>query len=181
MTPQREPDALSWDGDDDPTLDVGAKAEPEPQPVAEAEPESEPEPVAEAEPVELPGGFTPVGKGADGVGRVEPEVAASPPGEVHPLGNGVLVTLGIVGGIFLLYTIGWIVGGLRLQGQREYLVSDVMFQGSLWIAVLAPALWFATTFLLTRGSPAWVRIAWLAAGVVLLVPWPFIMTGAVGV
>jgi hypothetical protein len=55
-----------------------------------------------------------------------------------------------------------------------------MYQGSLWLAVCAPLLWFATTLLLTQRSPAWVRIVWLVAGVVLLVPWPFIMIGTVG-
>ena len=58
--------------------------------------------------------------------------------------------------------------------------TDAMYQGSLWLAVLAPVLWFATVFLLTRAARAWVRFAWLAAGVILLVPWPFVMIGAVG-
>ena len=49
----------------------------------------------------------------------------------------------------MLYAVGWIIGGLRLQGRAQYLVTDVMYQGSLWLAVLAPVLWFATMFLLT--------------------------------
>ena len=40
-----------------------------------------------------------------------------------------------------------------------------MYQGSLWLAVLAPLLWFATVFLLTRRSQPWVRFVWLVAGV----------------
>ena len=55
-----------------------------------------------------------------------------------------------------------------------------MFQGSFWLAVLAPALWFGTVFLLTRRSAGWVRVVWLVAGAILLVPWPFITVGAVG-
>ena len=56
-----------------------------------------------------------------------------------------------------------------------------MYQGSFWLAVLAPILWFATVFLLTTRSKPWVRFAWLIAGVaLLLVPWPFILIGAVG-
>ena len=96
------------------------------------------------------------------------------------MGNATLITLGVLGGFYLLFTIGWIIGGFRLQGRAEYLVTDVMFQGSFWLAVLAPALWFGTVFLLTRGSAGWVRIVWLVAGAILLVPWPFIMVGAVG-
>ncbi len=96
------------------------------------------------------------------------------------MGNALLITVGVVGGIFLLYTIGWIVGGLRLEGTAQFLVSPLAYQFGFWLAVAAPAVWFATVFLLTRGARAWVRIVWLLAGVALLVPWPFIMTGAVG-
>jgi hypothetical protein len=35
-------------------------------------------------------------------------------------------------------------------------------------------------FLLTLHSKPWVRFAWLVAGVALLLPWPFVMIGAVG-
>jgi hypothetical protein len=40
--------------------------------------------------------------------------------------------------------------------------------------------WFVTVFALTRRSRAWVRLTWLIAGAVLLLPWPFIMLGAIG-
>jgi hypothetical protein len=40
--------------------------------------------------------------------------------------------------------------------------------------------WFATELVVTRGRRLWVRFAWLVAGVVLLVPWPFIMVGVIG-
>jgi hypothetical protein len=33
---------------------------------------------------------------------------------------------------------------------------------------------------LSRTAKAWVRLVWLVAGLVLLVPWPFVMVGAVG-
>lgn len=152
----RDEDALRWDGDDDPTA------------------------VATPEALALPDGFTAVGKGADEVGRIDDDGTVVMPGHRKPLSSAMLVTLGIIGGIFALYVIGWVIGGLRLQGNRDYLLSDIMFQGSLWLAVLAPLIWFGTVFLLTMRSAAWVRIAWLVAGLVLLVPWPFIMMGAVG-
>ena len=66
------------------------------------------------------------------------------PGEREPMGNATLITLGILGGVYLIYAIGWVIGGLRLQGRAEYLVTDVMYQGSFWLAVLAPLLWFGT-------------------------------------
>jgi len=170
VTNGRDDDALSWDGDDDPTLDVGASHDVE---ADETEPASEP-----ATAPELPEGFTAVGKGSETVGAdAAPAVARADRG---PMGNGELIGVGILGGVYALFAIGWIIGGLRVQDWRPFLVTDAMYQGSLWLAVLAPVLWFATVFLLTRASRAWVRFAWLAAGVVLLVPWPFVLIGAVG-
>lgn len=160
MTGGRD-DALSWDGDDDPTLDVGA-ARPAPQ-----------RPAPGAAPAAA------VRRSGD-PGRVERDDTVTAPKERASLGNGALLALGVLAGAYLLYTVGWVIGGLRLQGSAQYLVADVMFQGSLWLAILAPALWFATVLLLTRRSRHWLRFAWLAVGVALLVPWPFIMVGAVG-
>ena len=185
MSRGTDDDPLAWGGDDDPTLEVGSK------PAAEehvtTDPGAEPdvaEPAAvettDAETKALPDGFTAVGKGSDEVGRIRADGSVSMPGEREPMGNATLITLGILGGVYLLYAIGWIIGGLRLQGRAEYLVTDVMYQGSFWLAVLAPLLWFATVFLLTLRSQPWVRFAWLIAGVALLLPWPFVMIGAVG-
>ncbi len=101
------------------------------------------------------------------------------------MGNAALIALGVLGGVYLLYTIGWIVGGLRLQDVIPFLlpetaVARVAYAFALWIAVAAPAIWFSATVLLTRRSRSWVRFVWLAGGVVLLVPWPFAMIGAIG-
>ncbi|MFT4228723.1 MAG: DNA polymerase III subunit gamma/tau [Microbacterium sp.] len=168
MTARPDDDALSWEGDDDPTLQVDARpaaATPEPQ---------------DAAPPALPEGFTAVGRGSEEVERLDADGTVVMPGERAPIGNAALVSLGVLGGVYLLFTIGWVIGGLRLQGRAQYLVADVMFQGSFWLAALAAPLWFATTWLLTRRARPWVRFAVLVAGAALLVPWPFIMTGTVG-
>lgn len=193
----RDDDALTWDGDDDPTLDLGASeagagdrdvdTDRTAPTAADRESVEEPETTAV-----LPEGFIAVGKGrervtsaghtaetgdaSDDAGAASGETSA----EKTPMGNAELIVLGVLGGVYALFAIGWLIGGLRLQGWRPFLVTDAMYQGSLWLAVLAPVLWFATVFLLTRASRAWVRFGWLAAGVVLLVPWPFVMIGAVG-
>ncbi len=195
MNARRDDDALSWDGDDDPTLDVGAaKREVASGEVGDVAPEES----DSAHVVPLSDGFTAVGKGADrviseteaaeaaeaaraeaaraGAERVDAAAAA----RSTPMGNAALIAVGVLGGVYLLYVIGWIVGGLRLQGKAQYLVADVMFQGSFWLAVLAPVLWFATVFLLTRTTRPWVRFAWLIGGAILLVPWPFVMIGGIG-
>ena len=166
MAPGRDDDALAWDGDDDPTLDLGTT--------------SKGEPTADAAPRTLPEGYTAVGKGSSEVGRVHADGSITMPADRVPMGNATLISLGILGGVYLIYAIGWLIGGLRLQGRAQYLVTDIMYQGSLWLAVLSPLLWFATVFLLTLRVRPWVRFTWLVAGVVLLLPWPFIMIGAVG-
>ena len=189
MTTGRDDDALSWSGDDDPTLDVGSA------PSAPARRRSARTPVradaADAAPegaATLPEGFTAVGKGSDRVGHADAEAPASrpddrepaEPAELAPMGNGTLIALGVFGGIYLLYAIGWIIGGARLWVFAVAAVPAPFFYASLGFAVAAPVLWFATAYLLTRSSRAWVWMAWLVAGVVLLLPWPFLMVGAVG-
>jgi hypothetical protein len=116
-------DALTWEGDD-PAM------------------QREPSPAAGGDPA-LPGGWNAVGKGSRTVGRIEKDGSITPADAPAAVSTPMLVTLGVVGGIYLLYAIGWVIGGLRLQGQAPFLVTDVMYQASLWTAVLAPALWFA--------------------------------------
>jgi hypothetical protein len=72
------------------------------------------------------------------VGRIHADGSVTMPGERERMGNATLIALGILGGVYLIYAIGWAIGGLRLQGRAEYLVTDVMYQGSFWLAVLAP-------------------------------------------
>jgi len=179
VTTGRNDDALSWDGDDDPTLDLGVSAEPD-----DVDPDPDAVDVDPAPAPELPKGYTAVGKGSETVGAAATGAAASTSVATHaqrgPMGNGELIAVGVLGGVYALFAIGWIIGGLRLQGTAAFLVSSVGYQVSLWLAVLAPVVWFVTVFALTRQSRAWVRLVWLIAGAVLLLPWPFIMVGAIG-
>ncbi|MGX1701640.1 DNA polymerase III subunit gamma/tau [Microbacterium sp. NPDC055357] len=173
MTSGREDDALSW-GDDDPTLDDGGGRG------ADSLSESGTVVPSTTEPrgyPALPDGYRAVGAGSDALDTEEPALIEAAPAQA---GNAALLGLGVLGGIYLLYTIGWVIGGLRLQGRRPFLVTDFMYQGSLWLAVLAPLLWISTTLVLARRSRPWVRFAWLVGGAALLMPWPFIMIGAVG-
>ncbi|WP_309129364.1 hypothetical protein [Microbacterium sp.] len=105
---------------------------------------------------------------------------ASSPDERSGLSSAALLALGVLGGVYLLYTVGWIVGGLRLKALAPLIVSEAMYVPWFVLAVGAPALWFLTTWVCTRRSATWVRMALLAAGAVLLVPWPFVTMGALG-
>ena len=124
---------------------------------------------------------------------IEPAGGAGAPGDdeaVEPspgqLSNGALVLLGLIGGLYLLYTIVWFswanyysaVNSAVAEGSGS--LGGVLQQLVFWIAPLAPVLWFAATWVLTRGTATWIRIVALIGGAVLLVPWPFVMFGTVG-
>ncbi|WP_261167276.1 DNA polymerase III subunit gamma/tau [Microbacterium sp. Marseille-Q6965] len=166
--PRPDDDALSWAGDeDDPTLVPGASG-------------------GAAEPVAAAG--APVDAAPRTGGERAPEPAAEQRAddgepEARRLGDVALVTLGVLGGVYLLWTVGWVLGAMRLRDWIQVqtgAVADAMFHGSMVLAILAPAIWFAASWYLTRGRPAWLRIAALLVGVVVLVPWPFVMVGVIG-
>ena len=58
-------------------------------------------------------------------------------------------------------------------------MPDAMLIVSTAVAVAAPAIWFGAVMLLTRTAPRWARFAWLLAGALILVPWPFLTIGPV--
>jgi hypothetical protein len=153
-------DALSWEGDDDHPDQKSTAASPN-------------------DPV-LPVGWKAVGKDSAAVEYTDSDGVLTAQETQPALSTPMLLMLGIVGGVYLLYTIGWIIGGLRVQVGALFLVPNLMYQVGVWSAVLAPALWFLAVWLLTRRSPSWQRVFWLLVGVALLVPWPFVMTGMVG-
>lgn len=150
----RDDDALSWAGDDDPTL-VSAPAV-EPAPPTSQRRRDEPAEAASDEAADL---------GVDG--------------SAGGLSNTALIALGVLGGVYLLYSIGWFVGGMRVHNLSGLLgIEAAVSVPVLVLAVAAPALWFVATYALTRSSRAWVRFVWLVAGALLLVPWPFATLGA---
>lgn len=130
----------------------------------------------------LPRGWNAVGKGSRRVGRVEDDgtVTAAEQDEPGGLSTAMLLVIGVVGGVYLLYTIGWIIGGLRLRPLASFLVDDAMFLPWFALAIAAPALWFLASWVLTRTRATWIRIAALIGGMVLLVPWPFVTVGVIG-
>jgi hypothetical protein len=84
-----------------------------------------------------------------------------------------LVALGLLGGIYLLYTIGWFI-----SWQREvYVDPDALelaaFRIQQVLGIIAAPLWFVMTILLTRRRRPAVRLLWLVIGALLLVPWSF--------
>lgn len=153
----RDDDALSWDGDDD--LNGPAPLEREKT------------------------GSRPRARDADGRNAAEEPATEAEQAEPTPMGNAALVSVGVIAGVYTLYAVGWALGGFRLRDRIQAdtgAVADLMFQGAMWLGMLSPLIWFFVTMHLTRRAPLWRRFAGLAIGVVLLVPWPFVMMGAIG-
>jgi len=117
-----------------------------------------------------PAGVTPAAP------RVElvPETAAPKPAMPAP----VLVTYGILAGVYLIYTIGWVITVQRYNAVTPPSVdvlSAVMFQLGEFLAIASPALWFAAAVLLTRTRKPLVRLLVLLAGLIAVLPWPFVL------
>ncbi|WP_438854892.1 DNA polymerase III subunit gamma/tau [Agromyces sp. M3QZ16-3] len=149
-------EALRWEGDDDATLAPGWKRVGEPSTPGDSSSDDE---VADAAASARTDGDAAAGADAT---DAAPQV-----------GSAELVLLGVFGGAFLLYTLGWILTALRVTNSAADPVGQFMFALGLWLAVLAPALWFGVTFALTRGRVP-LRFTWLAVGAVVLLPVPFV-------
>lgn len=155
MSSDSDDDALSWEGDA--ALDA---RRPEPRPSERAT-----RPAAAS--------HSPAAEAFD-------TASAAPDDEPQGIGTATLVMLGILGGVYLLYTVGWVIGGVGMQAKAMFMLPAPLYLASMWIAVLAPALWFVATLVLTRGGRDWVRISALVVGAALLVPWPFVVAGGGG-
>ena len=89
-----------------------------------------------------------------------------------------LISYGILGGIYLIYTIGWVISVQRLIGatvQSTELLNSIMFQLGQFLAMGSPAIWFAAVFVLTRGRKPIVRLLGLLSGLITVLPWPFVI------
>jgi hypothetical protein len=166
----RDDDALSWGGDDDPTLDVGDKRESAgadgPEPLV---PEPHPEPLV-APSTERPAPVDP--DEGESVAPPTPDAVTA-----APLGNVGLVGIGVVAATYLFFALGWLVSGRQLQS-LGLPIPDVTVVAMTVGATLAPLVWFVAVLVLTRSWRTWQRFLLLILGLVLLVPWPFLSMGS---
>lgn len=168
MTRDPDDDALSWAGDDDPTLSAS--------PAASA-------PDADAAESALAPGWKVVGEPGtvsdgvqlDGVAADDEDSAA----DAAAASSAALIVLGVLGGVYLLYTVGWVITAGRVPNGSADIVGGFMFNLGLWLAALAPALWFALSLWLTAVGSRW-RLFWLLLGVLVLLPVPFVVGVGVG-
>jgi len=108
-----------------------------------------------------------------------PVIPEAPVAESNSTSRVLLVGYGILAGIFVLYAIGWALG-LSRQTHIANLppasaLSQFMTIITAGLAIASGPLWFASVFILTRKNRTFVKLAWQVLGVVLLVPWIFIV------
>lgn len=216
---QPDDDALSWAGDDDPTLDVGERrvderAEPLPpleptdRPSAAGVPTTTPTDAPAARPASDDPRASGVSVGdvdevsawevaparsetaharadadADvdatavaGTGSATGAATASPAeAPREQMSSVALIAVSVLGGIFLLYTIGWFVSVQRIGTGASDGLRTLMFTVGQVLAVAAAPLWFAASFFATRGRQSrWFVLA-LIVGAFVLIPWPFVI------
>ncbi|QPZ39756.1 hypothetical protein [Paramicrobacterium chengjingii] len=105
--------------------------------------------------------------------RSAPASAAEP---AQQPGSAMLVVLGVLGGVYLLYTVGWALNIGRDTYAVASPIDQIMYTVGLWLAAAAAPLWFAVALWFTRGHTK-SRILWLVLGAVVLIPWPFVIGG----
>ncbi|CAN5439985.1 hypothetical protein BH10ACT7_BH10ACT7_10830 [soil metagenome] len=86
-----------------------------------------------------------------------------------------LITYGVLGGLYLIYTIGWVLTVAQGAPPRATVFDDIMFRVQQGLAVASPAIWFGAVFLLTRGRKPLVRLLWLLVGLAIVIPWPTVL------
>lgn len=95
-------------------------------------------------------------------------------GDEGPLGSGPLIGFGVLGGLYLLYTVAWLISASVLA------VADPASEVMRALAIVAPALWFVATLWLGQSARNRTKFVWLVIGAVVLIPWPFILTRSFG-
>ncbi len=90
--------------------------------------------------------------------------------------QGSVVVLIVFAVLFAVETLGWAAAVLRNPFGPDGLAAEILYLGGEAAAVLAPAAWYLATVWLARTTQS--RDIVLIVGLVLLVPWPFVI-GAV--
>jgi hypothetical protein len=168
MTPEKDDDALSWAGDDDPTLTPQA-------PTAPGRPKRDSAGVqAENSDSEAPAEPSALDLAEDAEDAAAEAYLAAAEKDTAQLSSAMLISYGILGGVYFLETMGWLIHVLRNQiaGASVFQITDQIVQ---FLAIASAPLWFTAALLLTRNRTARSRIGWLLLGAFVLVPWPFVL------
>jgi hypothetical protein len=169
-------EALSWDGERD-ASHVAGPAPLGAKPGRAARPGRTPRP-GKLRPAASPTPASPTpGSAAQPGSEEQPGEDRADAASVAPLpaSSFLLVSYGILGGVYALYTVGWITTVLRSSISFSDLLGEFMYQLGEFFAIAAAPVWFAAVFVFTRNAKPLVRLLWLLLGLVLLVPVPFVL------
>jgi hypothetical protein len=93
-----------------------------------------------------------------------------------------LVGHGVLGGVALLSSVGWIVSRdqflVAFGGGAVEHVQTALWLTGVFLALVAPLVWFVATILLVPAERSGRRLLVMAVGAVLLAPWPLVIGAA---
>jgi hypothetical protein len=113
--------------------------------------------------------------GASSVKKNKPAAEAAVPAQLPSgLSSAALIGFGIFAGIYLLFSVAWLITALRNPTEIADVLGNAMFQFGLWLAVATPAIWFGAVLYLGKDKKVATRILFLLLGVVVLIPWPYV-------
>jgi len=93
----------------------------------------------------------------------------------EPTSSVLLVVYGIFAGVFLLYVVGWIIAVQSIGVGSAGALALILDRLAQFLAFLSPVIWFFGVLLLVPHTAPRARILWLALGVIVLAPWPFVL------
>lgn len=93
------------------------------------------------------------------------------------MSSTLLVVHGVFAAVYILFTVAWLVAVGRATAPNIAGVSLTLWHLGQYLAVLAGPLWFVTTIALTSVKPSRRRLSWLLVGLLVLIPWPFLVGG----
>lgn len=180
-------EALSWVGDNDERLTAGptstspirkrSESSPKDKTAQKSHPSGETESKPESKPESNLDSATVFG--AESTGDVKADInLESAADEARGISSGEGIALGVLGGIYLLFSAAWIVTALGNPVLIEDPVGSFMFVFGLWLAAAAPAVWFTAILVMGRLRSFLWRFAMLALGAALVIPWPHLIRGA---
>lgn len=109
-------------------------------------------------------------------GEADVVVVELPPEDAAPRTSSLLlIVYGVLAGVYLLYTLGWITSVVRSTLPVYDLLSGIMYQFGQFLAIASPALWLTAAVLLTRDRKPVVRLLWVVLGLLVVAPWPFLL------